>query len=65
VHLMFDRHGAACDAAFLSAAALTRVAVKGDSYLFDAFLCLWCCACGDMDRLVYKGCNMHEGVKHC
>jgi hypothetical protein len=29
VHLMSDRDGAACDAAFLSAAALTRVAVKG------------------------------------
>jgi hypothetical protein len=37
VHLMSDRDGAACDAAFLSAAALTRVAVKGGSGLFDPF----------------------------
>jgi hypothetical protein len=29
-HFMSDRDGPACDAAFLSAAALTRVAVKGE-----------------------------------
>jgi hypothetical protein len=37
VHLMTDSDGAACDAAFLSAAALTRAAVRGGSELFDPF----------------------------
>jgi hypothetical protein len=41
---MSDRDGAACDAAFLSAAALTRVVVKGGSELFDPFQG----ACGDV-----------------
>ena len=37
VHLMSDEDGAACDAAFLSAAALTRRAVCGGSEHFDPF----------------------------
>jgi hypothetical protein len=37
VHLISDRDGTACDAAFLSDTALTRAAVKGGSELFDPF----------------------------
>ena len=37
MHLMFDCDGAACDAAFLAAAALTYHAVSGGSEHFDPF----------------------------